>query len=368
MIERAGRTIICSVVFMDIVGYSKTPDSQQLAMKARLNELLTQAVGGVAESERLILDTGDGAALCFLGDPEDALFVATAVNDAAKSEVGEAAQTLRTGINLGPIKVVTDLNGQPNAVGDGINVAQRVMSFAGENEILVSRSYYEVVARLSEGNERLFQYLGIRKDKHVREHQLYAFGLTGCCAASMPDSAMDSASGAEIPPAHPRDSVTSTAEAEYALTASDLAEAERRLARRIGPLAGILVKRAAGAAKSGGEFYQIIAAAIPDKADRADFLAEFSHVDRPTSKGATAAEGRPNTPASDRSGQAPITTAALKVAESRLANHIGPLAGVLVRQAADEAQGLDDLYAKLAVHIADGSKRERFLAAAGAGG
>ena len=92
MIERAGRTVICSVVFIDIVGFSKTPDSRQIAMKARLNELLAQAVGGVAESERLILDTGDGAALCFLGDPEDALFVATAVNDAVKSEVGDAAQ------------------------------------------------------------------------------------------------------------------------------------------------------------------------------------------------------------------------------------------------------------------------------------
>ena len=208
MIERAGRTIICSVVFIDIVGYSKTSDSRQLAMKTRLNELLAQAMGGVAESERLILDTGDGAALCFLGDPEDALFVATAVNDAVKSEAGDATQVLRIGINLGPIKVVTDLNGQPNAVGDGINVAQRIMSFAGENEILVSRSYYEVVARLSEGNERLFRYLGIKKDKHVREHHLYAFGLTGCDAPSVADPGTDSASGTEAPAARPRDSAT----------------------------------------------------------------------------------------------------------------------------------------------------------------
>ena len=353
MIERAGRTVICSVVFIDIVGYSKTSVSRQLAMKARLNELLTQAIGGVAESERLILDTGDGAALCFLGDPEDALFVATAVNDAVKSEAGEATQTLRTGINLGPIKVVTDLNGQPNAVGDGINVAQRIMSFAGENEILVSRSYYEVVARLNEGNERLFRYLGIKKDKHVREHQLYAFGLTGCGAASVAEAETDSASGTEAPAA------------ESALTASDLAEAERGLAERIGPLAGILVKRAAGSAKGRGDFYQTIAAAIPDEADRASFLTDFS---AQVPSAAADTEAPPDPTESPASGQTPITAAALKAAESRLANHIGPLAGILVRQAADEAQGLEDLYAKLAAHIANASERKRFLAAAEADG
>ncbi len=357
MIERAGRTIICSVVFIDIVGYSKTPVSRQLAMKARLNEVLTQAIAAVAESERLILDTGDGAALCFQGDPEDALFVATAVNDAVKADAGDATQVLRTGINLGPIKVVTDLNGQPNAVGDGINVAQRIMSFAGENEILVSRSYYEVVARLSEGNERLFRYLGIKTDKHVREHELYAFGLSDSAPASVAAAPTDPATDP------PTDSELGTAAvAASALTAANLAEAERGLARRIGPLAGILVKRAAESAKDPGEFYQTIALAIPDGADRADFLAEYSGHVPPAA--AAASEAPPDPPESATSGQAPITAAALAVAQSRLANHIGPLAGVLVRQAADEAQGLQDLYLKLAAHIANPSDRKRFLAAA----
>ena len=125
----------------------------------------------------MILDTGDGAAICFLGDPEDALFAATAINEAIRNSSGDAAQELRTGINLGPIKLVTDLNGWTNVVGDGVNVAQRIMSFAEVGEILVSRSFYEVVARLREGNERLFRYMGSKRDKHVREHQLYAFGL-----------------------------------------------------------------------------------------------------------------------------------------------------------------------------------------------
>jgi len=37
---------------------------------------------------------------------------------------------IRVGVNLGPVRLVKDINGQPNIIGDGINVAQRVMSFA----------------------------------------------------------------------------------------------------------------------------------------------------------------------------------------------------------------------------------------------
>src|SRR5262245_32974759 len=83
---------------------------------------------------------------------------------------------VRIGINLGPVKLIKDLNGQANIVGDGINVAQRIMSFAAPNQILVSRSYFEVVSCLSEGYGKMFHYEGSRTDKHVREHEVYAVG------------------------------------------------------------------------------------------------------------------------------------------------------------------------------------------------
>jgi hypothetical protein len=59
-------------------------------------------------------------------------------------------------------------------LGDGINVAQRVMSFSAPGQVLVSRSYYEVVSRLSDEYFKLFHYEGPRTDKHVREHEVYA--------------------------------------------------------------------------------------------------------------------------------------------------------------------------------------------------
>jgi hypothetical protein len=64
-------------------------------------------------------------------------------------------------------------------VGDGINVAQRVMGFADPGQILVSRTYYDAVSRLSPEYAGMFHYQGSRTDKHVREHEIYAIGYPG---------------------------------------------------------------------------------------------------------------------------------------------------------------------------------------------
>ncbi len=168
------RTFICSVVFLDIVEYSRKPVAEQIFFKERLNTLLTEALASVAPNDRIILDTGDGAALSFLGDPEDALYVSLALREALQLPQPPGPELkIRLGINLGPVRLVKDINGQPNIIGDGINVAQRVMGFSEPGQILVSRSFYEVVSCLSEGYGRLFRYEGARTDKHVREHEIY---------------------------------------------------------------------------------------------------------------------------------------------------------------------------------------------------
>ena len=176
MAHTTNRTFICSVVFLDIVDYSQQPVDDQIQLKSRFNVILSEAIKDVAVNDRIILDTGDGAAISFLGDPEDALFVALSIRDAIISEGSASTPRLsaRLGINLGPVKLVQDINGQRNLIGDGINVAQRVMSFAKPGQVLVSRSYFEVISRLSQEYAKLFHYEGSRADKHVREHQVYS--------------------------------------------------------------------------------------------------------------------------------------------------------------------------------------------------
>ena len=183
MLDQANRTFICSVVFIDLVGYSKKPVTEQIRLKTSLTTNLSEAIKDIPVNDRIILDTGDGVAISFLGDPEDALFVTLSLREKMISEgmtstIVEATgeDSVRMGINLGPVKLVKDINGHPNIIGDGINVAQRIMSFARPGQIVVSRSYYDVVSNLASEYAKLFHYEGSRTDKHVREHEIYVVG------------------------------------------------------------------------------------------------------------------------------------------------------------------------------------------------
>lgn len=178
MDQRTNRTFICSVLFIDIVSYSTQPVEDQIRTKERFNALLSETIKDIAVNDRIILDTGDGAALGFLGDPEDALFVAMTLRDSLEAETQDPSRplSLRMGINLGPVKLVKDINNQLNLIGDGINVAQRIMSFAEPGKLLVSRSYYEMISCLSQEYAKLFSYEGIHADKHIRKHGVYAVG------------------------------------------------------------------------------------------------------------------------------------------------------------------------------------------------
>jgi len=167
MADESGRTLVCSVLFLDLIGYSKKAVTEQHEVKQQFNHALAEALDLLKRRDRVIVDTGDGAAVVFLGDPEDAIIVGLAMRDSATHI------PMRLGINLGPVRLMTDLNDQTNVVGDGINVAQRVMSFAEAGQLLVSAGYHDVVSRVSDHYRSLFTRMGKRQDKHVREHDVY---------------------------------------------------------------------------------------------------------------------------------------------------------------------------------------------------
>ena len=171
--ERSGarevhRTLVASILFVDIVGYSKLAVGEQVRLKETLNAVLGAALEHVDAGERVVVDTGDGAGIAFLGDPEQALYAALAIFDSA----GEVP--VRMGINLGPVTLMKDINGAANVVGDGMNVAQRIMAFATQGELLASRSFYEVISLLSLDYGAMFRHEGTRSDKHDRMHDVYA--------------------------------------------------------------------------------------------------------------------------------------------------------------------------------------------------
>ena len=355
--EPGHRTFIATVVFLDIVGYSERPVLQQVELKTRLNALVASVLEHVPAADRMMLDTGDGAALCFLGDPEDALFAASNLRAGSAAVGPELA--LRIGINLGPLRVVKDVNGQRNMLGDGINVAQRVMSFAEPNQILVSRSYYEIVSRLSQEYARLFQYVGVHRDKHVREHEVYVMTAGASGATAQADQAAAGSpvreEGSEFVPA-------SAARFEPAV----LARVEGALAECIGPLARVLVRKAAKTAADLPALCQALDVALPD-AQRATFRKRLGDVGGPASPlpAPTTSAARPPAapPGAQTASGRPLSPGVLAEATDRLAIYIGPVARLLVNRAAKEATSTKDLYERLAAHIDDPRARRRFAEA-----
>ena len=180
--DTSNRTLVLSVVAVDLVGYSRKSVAEQMSLKEHFNQVLLQAISDISIADRIILDTGDGVAMGFLGDPEDALYVAMFMHDAINRDSAGSASggvennAIRIGINLGPVKLATGVGGHPNIIGDGINVAERIMGFAEPGQLTASRPLFEVMSRMSDHYATLFQYVGVRTDKQVRAHDVYLVG------------------------------------------------------------------------------------------------------------------------------------------------------------------------------------------------
>ncbi len=171
------RALVASFLFTDIVGYSKGTASEQYAAKAALSEILRRNLAAVSKDDYRIKDTGDGALISFLVNPEHALYMALAIaHDFGHpaNASGLPSSRVRTGLHIGAVKEAIDLEARPNFVGDGINAAQRVMDLAAPGQVTASRAYVEAVSWLDASYGALFQHLGESNDKHGRAHDLYA--------------------------------------------------------------------------------------------------------------------------------------------------------------------------------------------------
>ena len=343
MSEVAIRTSICCVIFVDIVDYSKATIEGQVKMKELLNAAIHNGLSHTQEDELIILDSGDGAAICVFGDPEDALFAASAIAGDLQGSL-----RLRTGINLGPVKIVTDLTGKRNVIGDAINVAQRIMSFAGEGEVLISRSYFEVVSCLRDDNRFQFSPLGKRKDKHIREHEVYAVAAAADATLSFDTTDIETTDfDVEIPD-------------EIAPEFQD--ECAAHLAQSIGPMAGVIVRKAAKDASSSRELIEVLADKIDTPVDRKLFLQQMT---TKLSAQPSGVEGTtefvPDANAMNDHGHVEIDDALVEKATKFLASRIGPIAKALTIKASQNSGSVSGFLSTLAAHMDDETDKQNFL-------
>ena len=372
--DSENQTWLSTVVFTDIVGYSKRSVDQQIEIKEHFNQLISEAIADVDQEDRVVLDTGDGVALCMLGDPEAAIKASMELRNRVLTPQMSAPipYEIRTGVNLGPVRLVTDINKQYNVLGDGINTAQRIMSFAGSNQMLVSRSFYDVAWCLSDEYSNLFQYLGVRKDKHERQHVLYEVRRHTDTVEI--DIEFEPTSEPVF------DEVTRIIRSRLANEAAPassiywddeiLRRVENGLVPHIGPLASLLVRKEANHAPSIEDLFVRLARAVPAGKARSAFMAKTSEIldEVNTGEPVSVLSELTRTELSDTvsepvSNSQPATwdPAILDLATRQLAAYIGPLAAMLVRKASRRTSSVDELYALLANEVPDPRDRESFL-------
>jgi eukaryotic-like serine/threonine-protein kinase len=134
-----------------------------------------------------------------------------------------------------------------------------------------------------------------------------------------------------------------------------LKELEAALAQHLGPIARVTVHDAARTAGTLAELVRLLAWEIPDAA-KAAFQNKFSDVSWVRSQPASGPHGGPATgPVA-----AHFSLEILAEAEHRLAQHLGPVARVVVKRAAVKARDEAELYLLLAEEIEDAAERKAF--------
>jgi hypothetical protein len=145
--------------------------------------------------------------------------------------------------------------------------------------------------------------------------------------------------------------------AGVALDRGELMRVETELARRIGPIAAVVVRSAAKKAQSIAALVAAVAEEVSDEKERAAFLRKFAPGD-----GASGATARVQTQGvRELSVSEKFSAAVLKQAESALAQHIGAIARVVVQRAAAKARDEPELYLLISDEIRDPVERKNFV-------
>jgi len=147
--------------------------------------------------------------------------------------------------------------------------------------------------------------------------------------------------------------------------ADQLKRIEQALARVVGPVAKVLVRRAAQQTTDVQQLYRMVAENLGSTEERTAFLAT-----RPPAQAQARAPGEPGTLTSAsltaRGPDAPLTPEAVEKAGKLLAAYLGPIAKVLAKKAAAEATGRRQFLQQLAAQLSDPAERAKFLREAGA--
>jgi eukaryotic-like serine/threonine-protein kinase len=134
-----------------------------------------------------------------------------------------------------------------------------------------------------------------------------------------------------------------------------LKEAEASLAKLVGPLASVLVKRAARECADLPSLYAKLAEQVTNPQAKTAFLERATSIT--SIKGGSSSGSRP----SAASGGAPLSDALVDAAAKLLANHVGPIAKVMAKKTAARTTDREAYFVLLADAVPDSAARQKLL-------
>ena len=182
------------------------------------------------------------------------------------------------------------------------------------------------------------------------------------------DNALDSPKGSGATPPAYTQTLTSVIAGASPEWSAELRAIEKDLAVFLGPLARIMVKRAAAKTKNLDELCKLLGQSLERDEDRDAFLQQQNTRSRSRAKTQAIPEVPamvPATTAVNPLSPLGITPDAIDHAAKMLAAHVGPISMVLAKKAARRADSVQSFYRLLSEHVQNSAERRRFLRDAG---
>jgi hypothetical protein len=200
------KTIPAKYIFLDIVGFThnRSVEAQSDIIRT-LNDIVQSGIKerGIKKDEVMFLPTGDGICIALLnvGSPYDihlqiALDIVGKVYKHSINTPNKMRKfEVRVGVNAYTDNLVTDINGNQNIAGAGVNLAARIMKMADGNQILISKFVFDDFRHYEKYSSSFKAFRAqVREDVFLPVYQFTAQGCEGL-NVSTPAALRNSAPG-----------------------------------------------------------------------------------------------------------------------------------------------------------------------------
>ncbi len=160
---------LASVLVVLIADFARRPVAEQARLKARVEDLVAQALQPLPPARRIMLDARQGVAVAVLDAPRLALELAERLH------AGAGDLPLCIAINHGPVTMLDEATGGRGLVGDGIATAMILAEVAAPGRMIASRAFHDALLAEAPGRAARLSSAGKHTDAQVRTHDLYRF-------------------------------------------------------------------------------------------------------------------------------------------------------------------------------------------------